>query len=256
MDDIKKEIKWNDRLEEYFATTGEKAQSLGWLHKQSESYYSKRTVIIDLPVIVLSTLNGAVSVGSSSLFGDSGFASVGVGAVALVTAILSTIGSYFSWARRAEGHRIASLNYLKLYRFLNIEMSLPREERMRPKDLLKYVKTEYDRLAEISPLVPPPIINDFRKRFRELQGVAFPEETNGLHAIIVYPTNSSNVSRNVDTREGHSGELSAGKPPTTFGESTTSGEQTNLTIRSPSHLPGGTENSSVEDGSIERLPSN
>lgn len=187
-DSVTKEIHWNGKLEEYFAQTGEKAHCLSWLHKQAESMYSYRTVFIDLPVIILGTLNGAVSVGSESLFRGSEYASVAIGAVALITAILSTIGSYFAWSRRAEGHRISALNYAKLYRFLSIEMSLPRVERMTPTDLLKYVKTEYDRLSEISPLIPPSIIGDFRKRFSkpEYDSIAKPEDTNGLHPITIY----------------------------------------------------------------------
>lgn len=180
-----KTIVWQKKLEDYFCQTGEKAHCLSWLHKRAEEMYSARTIWIDLPVIILGTLNGAVSVGSQSLFGNSEYASVGVGAVALVTAILSTVGSYFSWSRRAEGHRISALNYAKLYRFLTIELSLPQDERMSPADLLKYVKTEYDRLSEISPLLPPNVIADFKSRFNrpEYDNISKPEDANGLHAI-------------------------------------------------------------------------
>jgi hypothetical protein len=187
-DQITTTITWNKRLEEYFAETGEKAHCLSWIHRKAEEMYSARNVWIDLPAIILGTLNGAVSVGSESLFGGSPYAPVGVGVVALLTAILTTIGSYFSWSRRAEGHRISSLNYAKLYRFLTIEMSLPRNERMTPNDLLKYVKTEYDRLSEISPLVPPNIIEDFKLRFSDAKydAISRPEDTNGLHPIHIF----------------------------------------------------------------------
>jgi hypothetical protein len=182
-------IRWNSRLEEYFTTTAERSHCNSWLHKRSEELYSKQTVIIDLPVIILGVLNGATSIGSKSLFGDSAYASVGIGIVALLTSILSTIGSYFSWSRRAEGHKMASLQYAKLYRFLSIEMALPRNERMQPHDLLKYVKQEYDRLAEISPMIPPKIIELFRIRFADnpkYESISFPEETNGLQPVHVY----------------------------------------------------------------------
>lgn len=183
---LDKNISWTKELEEYFSHTGEKASCLSYLHKKAEQKYSTTTMWIDLPVIILSVLNGAVSVGSQSLFGDSQYASVGVGAVALLTGILNALGSYFSWSRRSEAHKISAINYAKLYRFLSIEMSLPREERMTPADLLKYSKTEYDRLQEISPLIPPSIISEFRKRFSELKDVSFPEEANGLHPIYVF----------------------------------------------------------------------
>lgn len=181
-------IHWGTRLEEYFSHTGEKASCLSWLHKKAEETFSYRTVWIDMPVIILGTVNGAVSVGSDSLFSGWAYASVCIGGVALLTAILSTIGSYFAFSRRAEGHRISSLNYAKLYRFLSIEMALPREERMRPADLLKYVKAEYDRLSEISPLIPPNVIALFKERFSDAKydSISKPEESNGLHAITVY----------------------------------------------------------------------
>lgn len=186
MSDIMSEINWNVKLEEYFASTGEKANCFTWLHKKAEEFYSASSIWIDLPVIILGVLNGATSIGSQSLFGDSQYASVGIGAVALLTSILNTIGSYFSWSRRAEAHKISSIQYAKLYRFISIQMSLPRNERLSPADLLKYVKEQYDRLSEISPLIPPKIIAEFKQRFKDVKDITMPEETNGLHAIYIY----------------------------------------------------------------------
>jgi hypothetical protein len=212
--EVKSEISWNSRLEEYFSTTAEKAHCFSWLHKRAEEFYSRTTVFVDLPVIILSVLNGAVSVGSKSLFGDSNFAPIGIGAIALLTGILNAVGSYFSWSRRAEAHKISSLQYAKLYRFLSIEMALPRSERMAPADLLKYVRVEYDRFAETSPLIPPGVIQLFRTRFADnpkYADITFPEETNGLHAVTVYreklhitPTESpANVQVTFPISEAH-----------------------------------------------------
>jgi hypothetical protein len=180
------EVSWNSILEKYFTDTGEKAQAFNWLHKRSEEYFSHRVIPIDIIVIVLGTLNGATSVGSKTLFGDTMFASVVIGVIALICSILNTVNSYFSWSKRCEGHRVASLHYGKLYRFLSVEMSLPRDERIQPKDLLKYTKDQYDRLQEISPLIPPTILNMFRAKFGKQHEIALPEETNGLHKIQVY----------------------------------------------------------------------
>ena len=96
------------------------------------------------------------------------------------------MGTYFGWAKRAEGHRISAIHYSKLYRFISVEMALPRDERMSPHDLLKYVKDQYDRLAEISPLVPTTIIHKFQRRFKKYTDISKPEEANGLEKITVY----------------------------------------------------------------------
>jgi hypothetical protein len=183
------DIQWSLDLENYLREIGEKASCLAWLHKHAEQMYSYLSVWIDIPVIVVGSINGAISVGSSSLFGDAQFASVGIGCVALIGALLTTIGSYFAWARRSESHKNSSLAYAKLYRFLAIELALPRCERMTAPDILKYVKHEYDRLSEISPLVPVKIVESFRQRFASVD-VAKPEECNGLHHIHIHRSNT------------------------------------------------------------------
>lgn len=181
-------IDWTPLLEEYFSSSGEKAHCLSWLHKQSESLYSKRRNWIELPVIVGSGLIGFLNAGSSSMFNDPMTSSVALGVGSLVVGMLQTINTYFSWAKRAEGHRISAIQYAKLYRFLNIEMALPRSQRMSPSDLLKKVKDDYDRLQEISPLIPDIIIDEFKKKFSnsKYDEISKPEETNGLHKIVVF----------------------------------------------------------------------
>lgn len=186
-EEISPAIRWNSNLEEYFASTGEKAHCLSWCHKQAEALYSKRRNFIDLPVITISSAVGFLQVGSTSMFqGNEMIASISLGILSLVVSILQTVNTYFAWSKRAEGHRIAAIQYSKLYRFLNIEMSLPREERMTPHELLKYTKDYYDRLQEISPLVPPEIISEFKKKFDKETEISKPEEANGLEKITVY----------------------------------------------------------------------
>jgi hypothetical protein len=184
--DINENITWNEKLEEYFASTGEKAHCLSWLHKKAESLYSNRSTFIDLPVIILSALIGGTSIGSKELFGNSPAAPMILGLISIFVGILNTVGTYFSWSRRAEAHRISNIQYSRLYRHISVEMSLPRNERTKPSELLQFIRTEYDRLNEISPLIPPAIIKEFNLRFSNIKEISQPEETNGLEKISVY----------------------------------------------------------------------
>jgi hypothetical protein len=179
-------ITWNEKLEEYFASTGEKAHCLAWIHKKAEAMFSNSSTFIDLPVIILSTLIGATSIGSKSLFGESEAAPVALGIVSIFVSILNTVGTYFAWARRAEAHRISNIQYSRMYRNISVEMSLPREERTKPAELLRQVRVEYDRLNEISPLIPPKIIKEFNHRFHQETEISQPEEVNGLEKITIY----------------------------------------------------------------------
>jgi len=195
--EISSTISWTSRLEEYFAETGEKASGLAWVHKKSEAMYSNRKTYIDLPVIIGSGLIAFLNAGSSNLFSDPRISSVALGVGSLFLGVLNSIGTYFGWAKRAEGHRISAIHYAKLYRFITIELSLPRPERMSPHDLLKYVKDQYDRLAEISPMVPEIVIHEFQHKFKNQKEISKPEEANGLHKIVVFKHDSEDDEESV-----------------------------------------------------------
>ena len=184
------EITWHTSLETYFAATGERAQGLAWCHKRAEEHYSARKTWIDLPVIILSGLTGFCSVGATNIFGaeNNQMSSILLGGVSLFVSVLNSVGSYYSWAKRAEGHRISSIQYSRLYRSIVVQMNLPRDERTSPGPLLKDIKDQYDRLQEISPLIPNSIIHKFRTKFDSHVDISKPEETNGLENIIIYPT--------------------------------------------------------------------
>jgi hypothetical protein len=182
------DLSYNSQLEDLLASEGENALSFQWLHDRAEKRYSHLDTVITLPVIVFSTLAGTASIGSKSLFGDSDFASVGIGLVSILVGILNTVSSFFGWAKRAEGHRIASITYAKLHRFVSVELSLPRDQRLAAKDFLKQVREETDRLMETCPAIPQVVIVAFQTRFKAIpQDISVPEICNGLHKVDVHP---------------------------------------------------------------------
>jgi hypothetical protein len=164
---------------------GERCYCWAYLHKKSEACFARKTTLTDLPVIALSTISGTLSIGSTNIFNDEKRATQYIGTLSLFISVLSTVGTYFSYAKRTESHRIAHLQYSKLFRFLNVELSLPRNERMLPSDLLKITRDTYERLSEMSPLVPQKFLTHFKKKFKKYQ-VAKPSECNGLESISIY----------------------------------------------------------------------
>lgn len=180
-------VTWNENLEKYFADTGEKANCLAWVHKRAEELYSHRRTFVDIPVIVISSVTGFLSASSTSLFeGQEKMSSILLGVASLLVSVINTTGTYFGWAKRAEAHRLSAIQYARLYRFLAIELGLPREERMTPSDLLKYTKDHYDRLQEVSPLIPPELVKEFKRKFGTLKEISQPSELNGLEKVTVY----------------------------------------------------------------------
>lgn len=189
--DVQKDIKWSSNLEHYFKELGEKSYCYAYLHKKAEGVFSYYRNFIDLPVIVLSTIAGTLSIGGKSFWGQENEqqGNLAIGIISLGVGVMNTIGAYFGFSKRAEAHRISHIQYNKLYRFLQIELSLPVEERMRANDLLKVSRDSYERLQEVAPLIPYKILEDFKKRFNEndkYADISKPSECNGLERVEIY----------------------------------------------------------------------
>ena len=179
-------IEWSSQLEKVVADEGEKCLSYGWLHDKSAKKYNRLDVFINIPVIVLSTITGSASIGSQSLFSGSSLAPVIIGLVSLFVGVLNTLGSYFVWAKRSENHRLSAIAYNKHHNFIRIELSLPREQRLRPEELLKIIKEGLDRLNETAPEIPNDIMKTYKLLFGQITDIRKPTICNGLHHIEVF----------------------------------------------------------------------
>lgn len=184
-------ISWNPSLAKLIACEGEKCAGLAWLYSESERYYSKNNSLVALPVIILSTLTGFLSGSSGMIFGGSDMSSIGTGAVSLFTGVLSTIGSYYAWAKKSEACRISALQYSKLQKVISIEMTLPQSERVPAPVMLKMIRENVERLLETSPTVPEHIIDKYKHKFKDETDVAHPEITNGIPRVIINNTDTT-----------------------------------------------------------------
>jgi hypothetical protein len=179
-------ISWNHELEQLLADEGEKALGSSWLHGQCEAYYAKRHQWITIPCVILSTLSGAGSIGSQTMFEDAKSASLSIGAVSIFVGILQTLASFWAFSKLQEAHRNADIQWSKLHRFIAVEMTLPRQERITAKDMLKICRETIERLSECSPLVPDEITRAFTKKFgKAYSNVAIPDVANGLKKIAI-----------------------------------------------------------------------
>jgi hypothetical protein len=185
-------VEWSSQVEDILAGEGEKCRGLAWIHMRCESELSKYNTMVQVPVIVLSTLAGTASVGSSTLFGagNATVSGIAIGLVSIAVGILNTLGGFFNFAKRAEAHRIAHLHYSKISSKIQIELSLPRLERDSADSLLNYVRDSMERLAETTPLASDAILHDFNSKFSVLKDeISMPPETNGVHKIKIYRSN-------------------------------------------------------------------
>jgi hypothetical protein len=204
------EVSWNSQLERVITDEGERCLCFSWLHSNAEKKFTKLNTYISIPVIIMSTLSGSASIGSQTLFGGAGYANICIGAVSLSVGLLNTIASFFGWAKRSESHRISAITYQKIYRFILIELALPRVERMAAGDMLKVVRDQCDRLQETSPQIPETVIQEFKNKFGETTpDVKKPEITNGLDPIHVYSLEAATPLLGLPKKNGYNSESSS-----------------------------------------------
>ena len=200
VDEEHEEISWNEAVEDMIGEEGERCGGLAWLYTEAERYFSKMNTYVALPVIILSTLTGFVSGSSQVIFNNPSTASIGIGSVSLFTGVLSTIGSYFSWAKKTEACRISALQYRKLQKLITTEMTLPKSERTDANTMLKMIRENVERLLETSPTIPPHIINQYNHLFKKKhQDVTHPEMTEGVVKIVVNRKIYDDLKRKVTT---------------------------------------------------------
>lgn len=178
-------LEWTNELEYYLKEIGEKCYAYQVIHKKSQIKYDYQANFLNIPSIILSTICGSLSIGSDKLFKEDEYASVYIGVGSIFVGVLQTLSSYFIWNKRAEQHNQTSLNYGKLYRFIQLQLTLPREQRIDLKNLLKMIREDYEKLQTESPLIPNSIIEEFKKKYKNYK-VAKPAEANGLERINIF----------------------------------------------------------------------
>jgi hypothetical protein len=173
-------VEWNDAIEALIKSLGEKALSLCWLHNKCDKQYTYYNNYLAIPTIVLSTITGVGTAG----FGTDKNVNYVMAGISILVSVISTLNSYFLFAKRAEAHRITAISYSKLYLQISIELSLPRKKRMNVKDFLKVVSEAIQRLNEIQPQVSDLVIKQYNEKFKdEPNTISKPEITNGLVEI-------------------------------------------------------------------------
>lgn len=175
------DITYSKELEKLLKNQAEQAESYSILHNLSYEKYQFRSNIINIPVIVLSSVIGLLT--GMNIQDDGMFIILSTGSI--FVSVIKSIDSYFQLQKRAEGHRICSLQFSQIFNKIQIELSLSREQRQNPKDMLSLIKTDLKNLFDIAPLIDSDIIAKYNGLYKNETGVSKPPITNGLTHIEV-----------------------------------------------------------------------
>jgi len=200
---------WSDEVEVLLAEWSEKSSCYRYLHNRCEKKYRMRYYCFSLPVIVLSTLSGAASVGLSTYVPEKHqqTGSAIVGCTNIFAGIISTLQQFFKFAEQNEAHRSAGISWSKLGRNICIELAIDPARRTNCHDFLSICRAEYDRLIEQSPLIGDDIIAQFNRKFKNYDAdISRPSITNGLDRCVIYKRPGTDAEHELDLMRQESGE--------------------------------------------------
>ena len=179
-------ITYNTELEQLLKENSEECESLSILHRMSYEKYNKRSNYINIPVIILSSAIGFIT--GIDLQYDKMNIILGVGSV--FVGIIKSVDTYFQLAKRAESHRICSLQFSQISKKLQIELTLHRKQRATAENMMNIVKTDIKNMQDIAPLIDDDIIELYNAKYRRYKRVKKPNFVNGLTEVKVNPYNN------------------------------------------------------------------
>ena len=157
---------WTYHHEKIFIEWADKAMCYRWLHNSAHIDYKCYNTWFTIPVICISTITGTANFAQERFEDDMrSLVQIVIGTFNIIAAILTTIQQFLKISELNEAHRVSSLLWGKFYRDIKVEMAKSPHERKSPTTLLKHCKNEYDRLMEISPIIPDRTIQNFKDTF-------------------------------------------------------------------------------------------
>jgi hypothetical protein len=170
-------VSYTAEFEDLLKAESERAEAMSILHIRSHERFNKFSIGINIPVIVLSSLVGFLS--PLSLFDGQ---TILLGGMSILIAIAKTVDSYMDFTKRTETHRVMSLSYSKISKYIQIQLSLEKECRVVARDLLDYISNDLSNLKDSEPIIPQIIIRDFNAKYGH-EPTSKPAITNGLTIV-------------------------------------------------------------------------
>lgn len=146
---------YTDEEEQILVKICDWAKCFRWMHEQAYNVYWWIHVSFMVPVIILSTVAGTGNFALSKFEGEAAaIMPMVIGVLSLTAGTMSTILQFLKVVENLEGYRQAFLSWGQMARNIEYELAKAPSKRAPSLEFMEKVATDYNRLAEISPVIP------------------------------------------------------------------------------------------------------
>ena len=157
---------WNDDIEDLLKSWGEKSGGLAILHNKDRRYWRKKSNILSISCIIITTLSSSLSLSSTSSQYYTLIMYL-VGIIGMISSLLQSFKQFYNADEKASEHRLISKQYSNFYRSIKLQLTLKREDRVIIKEFVNWAFKEYERLQQEAPIVNENTIIEFKENFKQ-----------------------------------------------------------------------------------------
>tara|TARA_B110000503_G_scaffold21805_1_gene33411 strand:+ start:1659 stop:2384 length:726 start_codon:yes stop_codon:yes gene_type:complete len=202
------DCEWCEKEEKLLIRWAEKAAGYRWLHNHARLFYTNRNDWLAYPSIIIASMTG---VGGFAVLNPSGSESVSTSAknniiyvqyffafLNVMGGILTSISKFSQSLSLSEAHSVHCVQWSKLYRSIDMELSLDAKHRSNIVQFREKLREDYDKLLESAPNIPAITIKAYLIQFPDKENK--PDVCNGLSMIVNDDAASLTSSRVAVTR--------------------------------------------------------
>ena len=181
-------MNYHKSIEKLLARYCDEAQVRESLHRSAYHHYKRKLTCMQLPIICLSALSGSVQLLSNTFIGYEAHIVTGTAFLSIGVSIMSACLSYLKLGELKSKHEVSQVAWQNFHNSLVHQLNLAPPFREDPIDFIQDVKTTYNRLFEISPILNRDFMQNIRKRVTASATNKFiiPSYMNGFHHAVVW----------------------------------------------------------------------
>jgi hypothetical protein len=144
---------WNENMEDLMKMWGEKAAGLRFMHSNAAGSWKGFSNSLTLWSIGITTLASGASLVAASIDDDEAKNAVlyVVGGIGIISSLIQSLKKFYNAEEKSADHAAIAKQFGSFYRYMTLQMTLTREDRLPSDQLAEYALKEYERLQQEAP---------------------------------------------------------------------------------------------------------